>query len=108
MKHIILIGYNRDYKYFHFSDSKTNKNWILQYDTPFESALAYAIGYVDALIRCGENYDGIIRFTDEIENLDDDLRLCIITESEFQKIREELKWKYIENIKPKTYIGHMN
>ena len=84
MKHIILIGYNKDHNYYHFSDSKTNKNWILQYNTSFESALAYAIGYVDALIRCGENYDGLIRFTDEIPNLDDALKLCVISEVEFQ------------------------
>lgn len=87
MKHVVMIGYHKDHKYFHFSDSKRNTNWILQYNTSFNEALSYAIGYVDAMINVGQDYDSIIRFDETCKPfLDSDLHLCIMTETEFQEL----------------------
>jgi len=81
-----MIGHHKEYNYFHFSDSRRNTNWILQHDTTFEQALSYAIGYVDAAINLGQNYDGIIYFDESCKTwVDKDLELCIMSEKDFQE-----------------------
>ena len=71
-------------KYLSVSDSKTNKNWIVQYNTTLSEIIHYAIGYTEAL-----DYSPTIYFSPNIDlTARPELVLNRMSEIEFQKYRE--------------------
>ena len=73
--------------FFTVSDALTNKSWVIEYDTTFEKALMYCLGYLNAK---GDSYDQIVRFSHNIELDEYDLNICKITESDFQYMRQQV------------------
>ena len=92
MKHILYIEkvtHNTSKPYYAISDSRTNKQWILlQCNSTIQDVTNYCLGYMDAMNKLGMNYDGLVRYSENIRNeIDIDLQLLIITENEFQSYR---------------------
>lgn len=92
MKHILYIE-KHDYInnladqqfYYSVSSSKTNKNWIVQYNTSLDQIIHYCMGYIDA----NESfYENVPRFSHNIDLSGyPELELYKITEKDFQNFR---------------------
>lgn len=91
MKHILYIEkvtHNTPSAYYAISDSRTNKQWILQYNSSLQDVTNYCFGYIDAMNKLGMNYDYLVRYSENIsDELDHDLKLLVISENDFQSYR---------------------
>lgn len=45
----IATTYNRKFSYYIITDAKTNKSWIVEYNTTLSGIIHYALGYINAL-----------------------------------------------------------
>lgn len=69
--------------YYSISDSKTNKNWIIQYNTTLSDIIHYAMGYSEAL-----NYDSHLYFSPRVDlSSYPEFLINVLTENEFQQRR---------------------
>ena len=76
---------SKDYEiaYYSVSDSKTNKNWIVQYNTTLSEIIHYAMGYIEAL-----NYDSRLYFSPKVDLSEyPEFTINVLTENEFQQKR---------------------
>ena len=93
MNHILYIEkvvHNTPTPYYAISDSRTNKQWIVQYDSSLKDVTNYCLGYIDAMNKLDMNYDGLVRYSENIsDELDPGLKLLVISENDFQSYRGE-------------------
>lgn len=96
MKPFIMIEKNFSYSpsegheivYYSITNSKTNKNWIVQYNTTLKELIHYAIGYAEALDFDHKIYFSENMYQDLNSNGYPELILNILTESDFQNKRK--------------------
>jgi hypothetical protein len=45
----VATTYNRKFSYYIISNAKTNKSWLVEYNTTLSGIIHYALGYINAL-----------------------------------------------------------